>query len=434
MSDKKPTIQADCTPEDPNIDPIYPGMYDDLTSMDVISRYKLLMRATLEEDSIYERSKKTIYEYLKDSSLTETEKAKIVTEQLASMTNSLSNSSMSIAFNWANADAKVGYETALINAQAEQTQQQAKKVAADICLLNAQERNSCASTTATLASSIRDNGRVLEYDPNDPCVPLKLYDEGVKYVQMDNYEATKYSTLADSFRKSGKVTLAVDSADGTLKGISGDDNGHTNSQTQVALRQVVSFEDSKRNHAVNASSQTIGQMIASEAELDPIIVDNYNRGMEYLLTNSPSLMPGGPSYLTPVEIDFSTTDTDTVNCDGSTPPVCTMTVQKNQDLDGGGDPIRGYITFRADFPSDSNSRVGDKIVATYNSGEFNTFKDITSTDLTNGYVLLILPSVVLDTAGGAIKQYAIDCYVQDYYGNKSHIDEVTVKIQYSNVR
>jgi len=422
-----------CTPEVPDIDPIYPGIYDEVSSLDVITRYKKLMKATIEDDSLYERSKKTIDELSKDLQMSEKERMQIVTNQIAQMTIGLSQASMQTAFQWAAKDATIGYETALINAQAQQADMAAKKVSQDICLVQAQEKSMCADIEVKLASSIRDNGKVIEYDIQDPCRPTKLEDDGVKFTQIKNYEATKYSTLADSFRKSGKVTLATDASDGELKGFTGDDNGHTNAQTQVALRQVVSFEDSKRNHAVNASSQTIGQMIASEATLDPVIVDNYNKGMEYLLSNSPTIMPGGPSDLTPIDIDFSTSDTDTLTCDSATPPNCDMDLQVNQDLDADGNPVRGYITFRAALPTDSNTRVGDKIVAEYNSGEYIGYIDVTNTHIQDGYVLMKMPSVILDTNGGSTKAYAIDCYVQDYYGNKSSIAEITVNIQYTQI-
>jgi hypothetical protein len=427
------SINKDCVPQDPNIDPIYPGSYDEISSLDVITRYKKLMKATLEDDSLYEKSKQTIQALSEELQLTEKERANILSGQITQMTIGLSNAAMQTAYQWAERDAKIGYETALINAQAEQASEAAKKIGYEICLLQSQDRSVCADIEVKLASSMRDNGKVLEYDINDPCKPTRLADEGVKFTQIKNYEATKYSTLADSFRKSGKVTLATDGSDGELKGFAGDDKGHTNAQTKVALRQIVSFEDSKRNHAVNASSQTIGQMIASESELDPVIIDNYNKGMEYLLSNSPTVMPGGPTYLTPVEIDFSTSDTDTLTCNASTPPVCDMTTQVNQDLDGNGDPVKGYITFRANFPSGSNTRIGDKVVVETNSGEYLAYKDVSSDDLNNGYVLMKIPSVVLDTNGGSTKAYAIDSYIQDYYGNKSTLAEITVNIQYTQI-
>jgi hypothetical protein len=357
----------------------------------------------------------------------------IVAGQITQMTNSLSDSAMQTAFAWAQSDAKIGYETALINAQAENADMATKKVGYDICLTQTQEKSVCTDMEVKLAGSLRDNGRVMTYDPNDSCRPTSLADEGLKFTQIENYESTLYATLADSYRKSGKVVIGIDGSDGVKKGTSGDDRGHTSAQTKSALRQIVGFEDSKRNHAVNASSQTIGQLIASEAALDPVIVDNYNKGMEYLLSDSPTIMPGGPAFLTPVNHDFSTTDTDTVSCDGATPPVCEMTNQINQDEDGSGTPIKGYITFRANFPVDSNTRYGDKVVAEINSGEYVTFIDVTDTNITDGYVLIKVPSVVYDDAGTTTKAYAVDVYVQDYYGNKSSLDEFTVNIKYTNI-
>jgi len=88
---------------------------------------------------------------------------------------------------------------------------------------------------------------------------------------------------------------------------------------------------------------------------------------------------------------------------------------------------------RSNFPSGSNTRVGDKVVVEYNNGEYLGYVDVNSTDITNGYVLIKMPSVILDLAGGSTKAYAIDTYIQDYYGNKSALDEITVNIQYTQI-
>jgi len=424
---------GDCTPINPDVDPIYPGPFDKLSSLDVITRYSKLMEATLAEGSLYERSKKTIDQLSKEFNLTEQQRAELVAGQITQMTIGLSTSAMQTAFTWAKEDATIGYQTALLNAQARQADIAATKIGYDICLVQKQEESVCVDIETKLASSLRENGTVTEYDKLNPCRPVSLADEGLKFAQEENFKATEYSSLADTYRKSGKVSVAIDNDDGIKKGVTGDDKGHTNAQTNVALRQIIGFEDSKRNHAVNASSQTIGQIISAEAELDPTIVENYNKGMEYLLQNSPSILPGGPADLDPVDFDFSTTDTDTLTCDSSTPPVCVMDVQVNQDTDGLGNPTKGYITLRAVIPAGNNTRVGDKIVLNSNGGEYTTYIDVTSNVISQGYVLIKMPSVILDLSGAETKEYALDLYVQDYYGNKSSLAEMTVQIQYSNI-
>ena len=414
-------IKANCIPDTPDIDPIYPGAFDETTSLDVVTRYKKLMTATLGEDSFYERSKKSIEELSVSLELTKTEKASLIAEQITQMTVGISGNVLSTAFQWAERDAKIGYETALINAQAEAAAMGAIKAAHEVCLVDSQNENACVDKEVKLASSLRENGTVATYDSNDVCRPTKLRDEGLRWKQMENYDANIYQTLADAFRKSGNVIVGRDGNDGVNKGYAGDEQGYTTAQTNVAYRQIVSFEDSKRNHAVNASSQTIGQLIASEAILDPQIVDNYNRGMHYLLTNSAPIMPGGPSDLTGVTFDFSTGDTDTIACDGSTPPICEMTTQVSA----------GFITMRGVIDPTGNTRVGDKVVCASNSGEYITYKDLTDDDIINGYVLLVIPTVTYDAAGGATEQYSLDLYVQDYYGNKSVKSEITINIKYN---
>jgi hypothetical protein len=50
--DVEPNALPGCTPEAPDVDPIYPGAYDENTALDVVVRYKKLMVATIGEDSL----------------------------------------------------------------------------------------------------------------------------------------------------------------------------------------------------------------------------------------------------------------------------------------------------------------------------------------------------------------------------------------------
>jgi hypothetical protein len=83
-------------------------------------------------------------------------------------------------------------------------------------------------------------------------------------------------------------------ADGVKKGLSGDTAGYTQAQDSYARRQIKSFEDSKRTHAANAASQTIGQLLATDilpsSGADGFIANIYNEyesALEYLNTNTP---------------------------------------------------------------------------------------------------------------------------------------------------
>jgi hypothetical protein len=242
--------------------------------------------------------------------------------------------------------------------------------------------------------------------------------EGLKYEQSKQVEASTYQILADAYRKSGVVTIGVEN--GIIKGLSGDRSGHTYAQAEVARRQYVSFEDSKRNHAVNASSQTIGQLVAAEAPLDNVIIQNYNKAMEYLLTDSVPVVPGGPAQLDGVNITWDPANgTDTVDAD------CNLTDQVSPE----------FVTLGAQLDRDKNYRNGDFIIIRVNGGEYYGRHTITVDDMNlERLVLIQFPSVDYSSSGSETMYYDLELYVQDMAGNTSTTDTCQLKVKYNPIR
>jgi hypothetical protein len=195
---------------------------------------------------------------------------------------------MTGAIQWAEQEKSLAFNLAQTKAQTELFQAQREQIAHTICSIDKETELKCAQLEATIAGSIRDNGRVLTYDAGG-CKPTALYDEGVKFDQKAVYKAQTYTALADAYRKSGVVEIGTTS-DGITKGTTGDLAGYTNAQDKYARRQILSFEDSKRSHAVNALSQTIGQLLATDIVPDKdTIVNKFNSAIDYLNTNTPAV-------------------------------------------------------------------------------------------------------------------------------------------------
>jgi len=415
---------AVCTPDLPIVTPILPDNSGEVI-LDVVDKYKKLMAASTGEDSLYELSKKTMFEYSKDLNMTDSERMDIVAGQITQMTVGLTSHAMSQSLAWAKEDATVGYETAKIDAETILTQARAEVEAVNKCKAENESNLVCANTTAIIAGSLRENGRVLAYEDDNKCIPTALMEEGLKYEQTLQVNGSTYQILADAYRKSGIVQIGVEG--GTRKGISSDkeDPGHTATQTAVANRQIVSFEDSKRNHAVNASSQTIGQLIAADAPLADEIVQNYNKGMEYLLADSVPVIPGGYVSLSAVAIDWTIAGTDNVdNPSGDAGNLIPNTVP-DPDL-----PADYQITTAAVFGIDSNARNGDSVMLRVDGGEYFSRHTIDSTDLTALHVLLTFPTVKYDPLGTALMTYRVEAYIQDLAGNQSTPDVYDITVRY----
>ncbi len=384
--------------------------------LDVIPKYQSLMKSSVGVDSLYERAKKTIFELSKDLNMTEKERMDVVAGQITQMTVGITSHAMAQSVTWAKEDATIGYAVAKLKGEAILTQTKAQTEAYNKCKTENEAAYVCAQTTSVMAGSIRENGRIKTYELEDKCTPTSLHDEGLKYEQTLQVAGSTYQILADAYRKSGIVQIGVEA--GTTKGIDGDYEGHTNAQTSVANRQVLSFEDSKRNHAVNASSQTIGQMIAAEAPLDDAIVRNYNKGMEYLLTDSTPIVPGGPVLLDPIDINWTVSGTD--NVDDPSGSQGNLILQQ----------VSEQVTVATVFQVGANTRNGDNIQLKINGGEYYSRHVITDADLQRGYVLMSFPTVKLTPAGGSIAIYSIDSYIQDVAGNYSTHDTYQLSIDY----
>lgn len=255
--------------------PVISAHEGETSELDLVDKYQKLMQATLAEDSLYERAKSTFHVLFDDLQLTEAEKATIVAQNITNMTTQMSATAMATALSWSKEERDGGYTLAKVKAETEILLANAEKVKLEICDVQASTELKYAQITATLSGSIRENGRVDTWDPDDVFVPLKLKDEGLKYQQTKMVMGQTYQIYSDAFRKSGVITIE-DDTDGYTKGMAPKVDaqsveafpGHTYAQTGFTNRQTLSFEDSKRNHAANAASQMVGQLLASESFSD----------------------------------------------------------------------------------------------------------------------------------------------------------------------
>lgn len=255
-------------------------------TLDIVSKFTTLTQEALGTDSTYMRAKDTFKELLDANKINQDTYAQLAGQFVSQLAVETTKQVLQSAIQWAVQEKEMAYSLAQSKAQTELIMAQREKVAADICLAQKELELKCAQITATIAGSIRDNGRVATSDINNPCVPLTLQPEGTKYTQEQFIESQQYANLADAFRKSGVVAIGTDT-DSVTKGMSGDNTGYTDSQEEFARRQVKSFEDSKRNHAVNAMSQMVGQMLSSEVAPTVEDITRWRTGIDYLLTTTP---------------------------------------------------------------------------------------------------------------------------------------------------
>lgn len=253
-------------------------------TLDIVDKFKTLTDEALGTNSIYMRAKDTFKELFDGKKINESEYAQLASQFVSQLAVATTQSVMQGAIQWAQTEKEMAYSLASAKAQADLTLANVEKTKYEICKIQKDIDLQCANITATISTNIRKNGRVATYG-TDGCTPLTLMDEGTEIVQAQAIEAQKYSTLADAYRKSGIVDIAT-TVDGVEKGVAGNEAGYTDAQEDFARRQITSFEDSKRNHAVNAMSQMIGQMLSAEVAPEAADITRWRTGVDYLLTNS----------------------------------------------------------------------------------------------------------------------------------------------------
>ncbi len=252
--------------------------------LNVVGKFKKLTEAALGTKSFYMRAKDTFREVFANDKNWSNDYAKIVSTMMGNSEANSTQAMMQIALQWAKEEKEMAYSLSLTKANVELTMAQREQVAATIIQIDKETNLRQAQIESTIASSIRENGRVLTYDMVTGR-PTELRPEGFKFSQIGAQQANTYSTLSDAYRKSGVVDLSI-TTDGVLKGTSGDDKGYTLAQCKFAIRQIASFEDSKRHQAGNILAAMIGQMLSSETPPAAEDVARLRTAVDYLNTNT----------------------------------------------------------------------------------------------------------------------------------------------------
>jgi len=267
--------------------------------LNIVSTYMELMKASTAEDSIYIRTKETITDFVENAgSLSEREKADILTQTLSGMTTQITTTAMDMAMKieTENRDApyaltKLRVDTELEDAQRKKveyekdlTQSSIEKMKADSAVSAIEGWKLQADLYRTYGYDVSDiNTTTLVLNRNSVDKGNGLQVEAVKKAQADIYE--KWSSTV---RANGLVDVTQKS-DGMLAGYSSDSDGMASAQTAVAKRQELAFDDNMRQHILNSSASMLGTMIGSstfdttEAYLP--YINKWSTAADYLNTN-----------------------------------------------------------------------------------------------------------------------------------------------------
>ena len=247
------------------------------------------MQDSIGEESLYMRTKDTMFHQFDKLGITQDQKAELVIQYSSQITVNLSSVAMQSAIQWAKEERDGAYTLAKIKADTENALAEFQLIKAQICKTLREEQFVCTQITKISGDSIRANGYVTEFE-EDGCTVKLLDSTGLAFNQTEQVKGATYQIFADAFRKSGNVQIGTDIIDGIKKGLSGDDDGYTKQQAKNAERQRIAYEDSKRNHAANSASTMIGQLLSSEvlSESNEQDIQRWRDAIDFLLLSHTS--------------------------------------------------------------------------------------------------------------------------------------------------
>ena len=254
------------------------------TSLDVIDKYKELVEASLDGDSIYIRAKETIVDVYDDSSMTDKQKAELVSTTIASMASSITASSMQLALQWETQEKELTlkkeeleYNIDLMKLAADKAEQETAVSEANKHLLQAKLLREYGVKTVNADGDLTlldDSGLIYEQiraSVQDTANKLTLNSQIVS--QTEEVQARTHKLVADTYVNHGLFT-----------GYTITDNGIANAtkvatgyvtlsdmNKQVAKEQAKGYAWNAWSNVATGSAGMIGTLIAAEV---PELVDD----------------------------------------------------------------------------------------------------------------------------------------------------------------
>lgn len=247
------------------------------TSMDVISKYKQLVEASANGESLYVRAREVIKALKEDNLITNGDEGAAIAQVVAQLSGSASSQAMSTALAWESAEKEFVLKKEELEKKIDLLKLEATKAEYDIGLAK-------VTKNAAEAKMIREYGANIVYVNGSVST---LPDEGRAYEEIKsmkqstlNAEATNYGIKAQTEQAHASIHKLV--ADtyvnhGMYSGYTVSENGITGTQklntgyvTLSEMNRVVAGEQAKGyvlnaySNAASSSAGMIGTLVAAE--------------------------------------------------------------------------------------------------------------------------------------------------------------------------
>lgn len=249
-------------------------------TLDVLEKFECLMKEAVSSESVYIRTKETITQYFKDSSLNSNDKANAIASILGSMSSSVTGAAMQTALQWASTERdlalrklELAKQLDILDAEKTLKDAQADKLQYDSIAVQAETIRVMGKPIMGANNKVdllEDAGKIwqdiqigVQQEKN-----LKEEETLIKAKQKESYAGVQ-KALADSIVNYGAWNYTISEAgiaDAPMK------TANTvvplsDAQRIIAQEQAKGYAYNAWANAVTASAGMIGTAMASEAEV-----------------------------------------------------------------------------------------------------------------------------------------------------------------------
>ena len=257
--------------------------------LEVLDIYNDLMEASTANGSIYIKAKETLESYLEKGALLDTEKSTVMANTIAGMASSMSASTMQLAYEIAKDRRNSPYELAKLREDTILVQEHQNKIATDIDNADEDIKTKVFNGWRLQGDLVRDYGiNAFNLSTGTDIIPEAQYiEDGTKHEGVRQLKANVANTYSTMFRNNGYVAITTDTLGFLTNATSGDTNGLTSAQTDVAIRQEQGFDDNKRQHVANSAATMMSMLLSTEKSgIDYVPhLAKWTTAIDYLNTN-----------------------------------------------------------------------------------------------------------------------------------------------------
>lgn len=260
-------------------------------TLDVLEKFECLMKEAVSSESVYIRTKETITQYFKDSSLNSNDKANAIASILGTMSSSVTGAAMQTALQWASTERdlalrklELAKQLDILDAEKTLKDAQADKLQYDSIAVQAETIRVMGKplVVAGEVKSLEDAGKIwqdiqigIQQERN-----LKEEETLIKAKQKESYAGVQ-KALADSIVNYGAWNYTISEAGITNAPIKTANTvvPLSDAQRMIAQEQAKGYAYNAWANAVTASAGMIGTAMASEAEVDQSFKTLWSNGV-----------------------------------------------------------------------------------------------------------------------------------------------------------